>query len=195
MSAVITAIDGPGLGLGQLFFGVTLLVASILMAIATAAGVVSGSAVINYLLACLGLFAALLQGWGMLPLALNARGRARESNVSDWNIIRSAKCTRGPDQIWAAGPGWILFEEKSARFEVVASRFSFRSRSRTAAVIRSDRVVGGEIVQPFKGSYPRTVLNMEDGSTVEIDLSPNSGSTVWGVKRERMIEIVQKLTD
>ncbi len=55
--------------------------------------------------------------------------------------------------------------------------------------------MGGEIVQPFKGSYPRTVLNMEDGSTVEIDLSPNSGSTVWGVKRERMIEIVQKLTD
>lgn len=189
----IGSLDGPGLALGRLFFGATLLVASILMTVATSIGVASGSVLINYGLACLGFLAAFLQGWGMFPLAVNARIRARALDAPDWNIIRNAWCTREGREVWVAGPGWILIEERVTRIEIPRSRFAFRSLSERISSIDHDSVESSKVMPPFKGGFPRIYLEMDDGSTIEIDLAPNSGSTGWGVGNERITEIVRKL--
>ncbi|MDQ4215785.1 hypothetical protein RBR11_17860 [Microbacterium sp. ASV81] len=181
------------MGIAKLFLGSVLAAGSALYAVAIILRSASGPAVISSVLAGLLFLAALLQGWGLFPVAMNARGHARRTAASDWVIVRQVRCAVGDETLWATGPGWILWHGATARIEEPRSQFAFHSRARTVLEIGHDSVLAADIRKPFRGRYAHVFLTMHDGRLLEIDVAPRSGSTGWGVRRGRLLEVADKL--
>ncbi|MDQ4215251.1 hypothetical protein [Microbacterium capsulatum] len=138
---------------------------------------------------------AALQLWQWGFLSINASRMVRQERPIAWALIRTGYIESDDVVIQFLRPGWIfVFHDRVDIFDV---RYAMtpRSPSRNVLSLEAADIREVSISRRFRLSYDHIFVDLADGRTVEIEITPKNGWTVRGARREELEEVASAIKE